>query len=88
MDEVYKTFGEWLLKLPIWLAFVVFLIWALGKFGPDYLVKLDKVSKQFREKSEAIKNEYIAQLESERERKIKEIAELKARLKKEKSKKS
>ncbi len=76
---------DFLSKLPVWVAFVVILIVAVIKFGPGYLIRLDKVTKQFREKSDAIKNEYIAQLESERERRIKEIKELRNHIKKEKA---
>lgn len=55
-------------KLPSWLIFVVVFVFMVFKWGPSFFVKYIEVNQKLRDKSDAIKKEYIADLEKQVER--------------------
>ena len=61
MDVLVEKFPTWLIWI---LAFIVLVL----RWGPGFLMKYLEVSQKFRDKSDAIKNEYIADLEKQVER--------------------
>lgn len=62
-------------KLPPWLIWVAAFFFLLIKWGPGFMLKYIEVSNKMRNKSEAIKKEYIADLENQVRRLKKQIEE-------------
>lgn len=76
-------FEEFIDQLHIIAIIVSLAIFSFLRFGPGWITTLTKTAREMKERSDAVKNEYIATLEESLKRKEREIASLKSRLKKE-----
>lgn len=74
MDEIFFYFRD---NLPVWLVFVILLIVGVVKYGAKFLNEIIEVADNYAQKSDAVKNEYIAFLKKNNDNMAKEIGSLK-----------
>lgn len=77
MEEIFAYFKD---NLPVWLVFVILIVVGVIKYGAKFLNEIIEVADNYAQKSDAVKNEYIAFLKKSNEKKDKEIEELKRKL--------
>lgn len=77
MEEIFAYFKD---NLPVWLVFVILIVVGVIKYGAKFLNEIIEVADNYAQKSDAVKNEYIAFLKKSNEKKDKEIEELKIKL--------
>tara|TARA_R100001086_G_scaffold246258_1_gene178228 strand:+ start:1811 stop:2092 length:282 start_codon:yes stop_codon:yes gene_type:complete len=79
MNDIINDFSE---RIHVIAIIISLAIYGFLKFGPSWVTTLTKAAREMREKSDAVRNEYIATLEEAAKRKEKELNYMRKRLQK------
>ena len=74
MNEIFLYMKD---NLPVWLVFFIILIVGFIRYGVRFLKEIVELGDSYAQKSDAVKNEYMAYLKKENERLRKELMDIK-----------